>query len=137
MRSILPHRSCFRRASLFGKDPVLLSHLLQPVCRRHFSLFGLSTDPEVVFEDADYVFVHKPSGLAALGSQIVTPGSTEVPFLNTVREWATARYRFAPSAVLPMDRVSSGLMVFGKHAAAEHHLAVLVKVRSRNPCMCL
>jgi len=92
--------------------------------KRSFSK-AANTNPtlSVVFEDTDFMFLSKESGSVMVGTN-----TEEVSVIDWVRkEYGGERFR--PSLLASTERACSGLVVFGKHRAAEKHWE-LIKARN-------
>lgn len=90
---------------------------------------GVSTDLDVVHEDDDMIIVNKPAGLLVHGA----PGEYKDTLANRVLAYLHHRGElpplsaFTPGPVHRLDRNTSGLVVFAKHAEAARRLSSAMK----------
>eukprot|EP01104_Vermistella_antarctica_P013788 TRINITY_DN4234_c0_g1_i1.p1 TRINITY_DN4234_c0_g1~~TRINITY_DN4234_c0_g1_i1.p1 ORF type:complete len:281 (-),score=41.56 TRINITY_DN4234_c0_g1_i1:28-870(-) len=81
-----------------------------------------SSQVEVIAEDHDYMFVNKPSGLATAG----TPSG--ITFHEMVKEHAAqSNPHHVPGLLHRLDKVCSGIMVYGKNIEAERYFQQLLQ----------
>lgn len=66
----------------------------------------------VIEEDEDFFFVTKPSNISIEPNQ---------DFHTLIKQFGKRRYNFEPKVLFPLEKVSSGITVFGKSATAERH----------------
>ncbi len=100
------------------------------VRRNERKFAGVPTDLDIVYEDEHMLIVNKPAGLLTHGA----PGEYKDTLVNRV--WAYL-YRtggleervFMPAPVHRLDRNTSGLVIFGKSAAATQRLTAAIEAR--------
>ena len=66
----------------------------------------------VIFEDEDFFFVAKANNVGC------EPANE---FHNQVSEYSLSKYGHTPRMLFPIEKVSSGITVFGKSTEAENH----------------
>ena len=79
---------------------------------------------QVIFEDDDYFFVSKPSGLSVVGE------AGKGGFHELVKEHAVREYSHQPNLLHRLDKGTSGVMVYAKSADAAKHYLKLQDVRA-------
>eukprot|EP01084_Bolivina_argentea_P021042 39083_1 len=100
------------------------------------------TQIEIVAEDDNYIFVHKPAGIAVHGSEEYEyelngdrkrKNSKTKTYYEIFMEYWYKTYpffRFEPRLLHRLDKHVSGIMVFGKKWCAEEHFANLLNNNS-------
>lgn len=66
----------------------------------------------IIDEDEDFFFVNKPSQVSL---------ETNKEFHLLIKQFGKRRYNFEPKVLFPLEKISSGITVFGKTATAERH----------------
>ena len=77
----------------------------------------------VIFEDEDYLFVTKESNVGCEPSQ---------EFHQQIVDFASSQYGYSPRMIFPIEKVCSGVTLFGKSLAAENHFYKYIFNRFKN-----
>jgi 23S rRNA pseudouridine1911/1915/1917 synthase len=96
----------------------------RPGSARRRATLGEARDLPVVYEDAALVVLNKPAGVLAV--PLERREDARSVFDDLVAHWRS-RGRRRPLVVHRIDRDTSGLVVFAKHAAAQEHLKAQFK----------
>jgi 23S rRNA-/tRNA-specific pseudouridylate synthase len=75
----------------------------------------------VIFEDQNFFFVHKPAGIVVAGQRPEDGAS----FHDLVKEYALKNYNTWPRLLHRLDKETSGVMVYAKTQMAAKHFSSL------------
>jgi len=96
----------------------------RPGSAKRRAAIGDARDLPIVYEDAALVVLNKPAGVLAV--PLERREDARSVFDDLVAHWRS-RGRRRPLVVHRIDRDTSGLVVFAKHAAAQEHLKAQFK----------